>query len=364
MDYAKIFAQNLPMEEGVIAATKKENESKKVTLTKEQRKVLKKYSDALNRDSIIKETFSDISPKNTLKKVDNGVTVKLSWYEMEEDFQNMLKSSKADASKVLNDSVSVAVTGIQTKGEGAPIVYVSQIKAVKINKRNEVTSALVSMLKERDYTRIPARITGIDISNRCIGLDIGDYGIKGVIRFDGWEGEDITEENSKELIGKVCHVSVVGRYSTEAGVDNEMLARAFKCITKAPKASPYDGLDRRYPVGSTIVGTVKAIEDKVCWARIEGEEVDIMLFFPWDRDGDFEWDRVVTEVTCGHTYSILVSKNEPAKKLLRGRILHELPDRINKELEQKMLEDTVKSRRRQIFNISPTDRNWGLPERV
>jgi hypothetical protein len=41
-----------------------------------------------------------------------------------------------------------------------------------------------------------------------------------------------------------------------------------------------------------------------------------------------------------------------------------LPDRVDKELEQKVMEDVVKSRKRQIFNISPSDRNWGLPDHV
>lgn len=360
MDYAKIFAQNLPMEQGVIEKSDKNGNK---ALTSEQRKVVRRYSDALSKNYILNEVFSEISPKKNLKKNIDGVTIILSRQELSDDLRNELEGkTKVEASVILEKNISVAVTGIQTKGPAGPIIYVSQKKAEKIKKNREVLNALEGMIRERDFTRIPARITYVNLEKRIVNIDIGDYGIPGLIRFEGWEGDEITEDNFKELVGTVCHVSAVGRYGN--GIEDKQLAGAFKCITKTPKAGAYEGLDRRYPVGSTIVGTVKSIEDKCCWARIEGEEVNIMLYFPWDRDGDYEWDKVVSELTCGHTYSILVTKNEPMKKLLRGRILHELPDRVDKELEQKVMEDVVKSRKRQIFNISPSDRNWGLPDYV
>ena len=51
MDYAKIFAQNLPMEQGVIEKSDKNGNK---ALTSEQRKVVRRYSDALSKNYILR----------------------------------------------------------------------------------------------------------------------------------------------------------------------------------------------------------------------------------------------------------------------------------------------------------------------
>ena len=157
MDYAKIFAQNLPMEQGVIEKSDKNGNK---ALTSEQRKVVRRYSDALSKNYILNEVFSEISPKKNLKKNIDGVTIILSRQELSDDLRNELEGkTKVEASVILEKNISVAVTGIQTKGPAGPIIYVSQKKAEKIKKNREVLNALEGMIRERDFTRIPARIT-------------------------------------------------------------------------------------------------------------------------------------------------------------------------------------------------------------
>lgn len=66
MDYAKIFAQNLPMEQGVIEKSDKNGNK---ALTSEQRKVVRRYSDALSKNYILNEVFRKYRPKRILRKI-------------------------------------------------------------------------------------------------------------------------------------------------------------------------------------------------------------------------------------------------------------------------------------------------------
>lgn len=99
MDYAKIFAQNLPMEQGVIEKLDKNGNK---ALTSEQRKVVRRYSDALSKNYILNEVFSEISPKKNLKKNIDGVTIILSRQELSDDLRNELEGkTKVEASVIL-----------------------------------------------------------------------------------------------------------------------------------------------------------------------------------------------------------------------------------------------------------------------
>lgn len=71
-------------------------------LTSEQRKVVRRYSDALSKNYILNEVFSEISPKKNLKKNIDGVTIILSRQELSDDLRNELEGkTKVEASVIL-----------------------------------------------------------------------------------------------------------------------------------------------------------------------------------------------------------------------------------------------------------------------
>lgn len=64
--------------------------------------MVRRYSDALSKNYILNEVFSEISPKKNLKKNIDGVTIILSRQELSDDLRNELEGkTKVEASVIL-----------------------------------------------------------------------------------------------------------------------------------------------------------------------------------------------------------------------------------------------------------------------
>lgn len=347
--YQDVFGQVLPMDN----LMEKQKEEKK-GLTESEQSVLDKYKELETKKEVFEVMFTGASSKGNLFAMDNGVKIVLTHGSMTNEMKGKVSGGRSQIVKVMEEPVKVMVSGYSFNSD-VPVVFVSCIK-IENSRRQQAKEALALMIKNKDYTKIPAKVIRVDILAQQILLDIGGYGIKGICRFSDWTNsilhDTLVDLIKPDMIVQVSVIDKIYKKTNKEGDIDKIATGAYRCVRKK-MVDPFDNIEKLYPVGTSVFAKAVKCEKSHCFMQIDGyDDVQLLCFYPWLRDKEYK-NNSVERIEVGHVYSVLISQCDGKKKRFRGRILKEIDTLTDTALVDKSLRTEIRSKGRELSHATP-----------
>lgn len=348
--YKDVFGKVLPMDDLI----EKQREEETKEFSESEKSVLDKYKRLEEKKEVFELMFTGASSKGNLFVMDSGVKVVLTHGSMTNEMKGKVSEGRSQALKIMQEPIKVMVSGYSFNSD-VPVVFVSCIK-IENSRRQQAKETLALMIKNKDYTKIPAKVIRVDIPAQQILLDIGGYGIKGICRFSDWTNsvlhDTLVDLIKPDMIVQVSVVDKIYKKTNKEGDIDKIATGAYRCIRKK-MVDPFDTIEQLYPAGTSVLAKAVKCEKSHCFMQIDGyDDVQLLCFYPWLRDKEYK-NNSIERIEVGHVYSVIISQCDAKKKRFRGRILKEIDTLTDTVLADKSLRTEIRSNGRELSHATP-----------
>lgn len=224
----------------------------------------------------------------------------------------------------LEKSYPVMVKDIDYKNR---IIFVSYEMAREV-KRVELVEAIMQGFSEKKFIRTKARVGKVHMDSRgqsFLQLNLAGLGVRGYLFREDWSTCYTSDISGFAKQGDIIDVEITEIIAPKSYANGKELTQIpknliFRCSRKNTiDYNPWDGIDKKFPVGTMITIVCVSKTPHTFFAKIKGqEEINVLGFYPEDNKKENFYIRI------GGCYQAKVKKVNEATKLLTVKPLKEL----------------------------------------